>query len=60
MQVFPTIEKLQVYASDERTVTLEQERGSEKESDVISIHVGQVEAVIRALRDAKKEVEEQQ
>lgn len=60
MQVFPAIDKLQVYASEERTVTLEQERGSEKESDVISIHVSQVEAVIRALRDAKKEVEELQ
>jgi hypothetical protein len=59
MQVFPTIERLLVYAANERTVTLEQERGGD-EPDVISIHVSQVDAVIRALRNAKKEVEELQ
>ncbi len=57
MQVFPTIKSLQIYATNEGTVTLEQERSSEQEPDFISVHISQIETVIKALRVAKAKSE---
>jgi hypothetical protein len=57
MEVFPATERLEIFANECGSITLQQDDAMGDDSVVIVISSHHVEAVVKALRAAKKECE---